>query len=558
MFAQLRPVGAAVALAALLTAAQPQDLCQAVAETVSKPGDVGMSLAVLGDLDGDGTTECIAGLSDDPGGLWLLSITAPDGALGQQSKELPAEDVLPPGMSLSAEDRFGASAAYLGNDVLAIGAPGEDGDAGALYLFQILDPVPATFTVALLARIAGGEGGFTGVLAAGDGFGSAVAAVDDLDGDGFEDLVVGAPGCDDGGTGRGSVWVLFLDGAGTVIGQQKISATQGGSVPVEGSFGAAVCKLGTLLDPGATADDDVPDVAVGSPAYPGGGAVWNLTLHGDGTVKVEQRIGASAGGFGGALEPNAEFGASLCAMPPAPLNPSCEVMLFVGTPGAWDWALREGAVWALCLQSDGTVAAEFRLSSGQGGFAGFLKEDDRFGTACAPLMDLNGDGMCELLVGAPGTEAGATEGAVWVVFLGDPPKARIVPYGCGANFAILDVSPGDEAWLGQTVTFTLDVVPGAQLVSIASLLYVSSAPSPEAPCGTPGSYGELLVDISPGTGYSRLDGPWTGSPVLMPEVIPNDPVLIGRSIFVQGSIITPNGAALSNGLRLVLAPVPPE
>ena len=61
-------------------------------------------------------------------------------------------------------------------------------------------------------KISDTEGGFTGVLDDDGFFGTSVASLGDLDGDGVGDLAVGAPGDDDGGTGRGAVWVLFLDG----------------------------------------------------------------------------------------------------------------------------------------------------------------------------------------------------------------------------------------------------------------------------------------------------------------------------------------------------------
>jgi len=59
-------------------------------------------------------------------------------------------------------------------------------------------------------KISDTQGGFTGVLSNGDRFGSAVCSLGDLDGDGVEDLAVGAPGDDGGGSDRGAVWILFL------------------------------------------------------------------------------------------------------------------------------------------------------------------------------------------------------------------------------------------------------------------------------------------------------------------------------------------------------------
>ena len=76
-------------------------------------------------------------------------------------------------------------------------------------------PVPATAQpgwVLSHQKISSTEGGFTGILDDWDWFGISAAALGDLDGDGVGDLAVGAPGDDDGGSGRGAVWVLFLDG----------------------------------------------------------------------------------------------------------------------------------------------------------------------------------------------------------------------------------------------------------------------------------------------------------------------------------------------------------
>src|SRR5262245_38742643 len=66
-------------------------------------------------------------------------------------------------------------------------------------------------------------GGFTGVLDDADEFGNAVGHVGDLNGDGKQDVVVGARFDDDGGPSRGAVWVLFLETDGTVLSSVKIS-----------------------------------------------------------------------------------------------------------------------------------------------------------------------------------------------------------------------------------------------------------------------------------------------------------------------------------------------
>ena len=55
-------------------------------------------------------------------------------------------------------------------------------------------------TVKSHQKISNTEGGFTGILDDGDWFGSSVASLGDLDGDGVGDLAVGAYHDEDGGT----------------------------------------------------------------------------------------------------------------------------------------------------------------------------------------------------------------------------------------------------------------------------------------------------------------------------------------------------------------------
>ena len=76
-------------------------------------------------------------------------------------------------------------------------------------------------------KISDTQGGFAGGLDDGDSFGT-VTSLGDLDGDGVGDLAVGAHQDDDGGLGRGAVWILFLNSDGTVKSHQKISDTEGG------------------------------------------------------------------------------------------------------------------------------------------------------------------------------------------------------------------------------------------------------------------------------------------------------------------------------------------
>jgi hypothetical protein len=108
--------------------------------------------------------------------------------------------------------------------------------------------------------------------------------VGDLNRDGISDLAVGAVQDDDGGLDRGAVWILFLNGDGTVRSHQKISATEGGfggTLAEDDLFGASVAPVGDHDGDGFT------DLAVGAHGDDDGGlsrgAAWVLFLEGAAT-----------------------------------------------------------------------------------------------------------------------------------------------------------------------------------------------------------------------------------------------------------------------------------
>ncbi|MEZ6144006.1 MAG: integrin alpha [Planctomycetaceae bacterium] len=65
-------------------------------------------------------------------------------------------------------------------------------------------------------KISDTQGSFTALLNDTDHFGASVVSLGDLDGDGVTDIAVGARLDDDGGSDRGSVYVLFMNTNGGV------------------------------------------------------------------------------------------------------------------------------------------------------------------------------------------------------------------------------------------------------------------------------------------------------------------------------------------------------
>ena len=265
-------------------------------------------------------------------------------------------------------------------------------------------------------KISSTVGGFVGPLDDTDQFGISVAGIGDLDGDGIEDLAVGAWGDDDGGPSRGAVWILFLDTDGTIKSEQKISQNSGGfggTLGDTGNFGGSIAALGDLDGDGITElavsahNDDTNGT--------NRGAVWILFLDSDGSVKDEQRIDDTTGGFGGTLDDDDFFGFGLSAIGDLDGNGTTE--LAVGAFGDDDGTADAGAVWVLFLLPDGTVHHEQKISETAGNL-GVDLDADRFGIRTAGLGDLDGDGIPDLAVGADLDDDGGTDrGAVYVLLL---------------------------------------------------------------------------------------------------------------------------------------------
>ncbi len=387
-------------------------------------GRFGSGLAALGDLDGDGLTELAVGIpgfngrSEDQGAVDVLFLEG-DGGFELHPRIRSGES----GFSgdLDRFDSFGQAVATLGDldgdsvPDLAVGTPDDDdGKSGAGAVWIVF--LQATGVVKANQKISGLVGGFTGNLDTKDAFGSSVALVGDLDGDGFVELAVGAPADDDGGGGRGAVWLLSLNPDGSGRQTRKISSLEGGfSGPLGNAdhFGAGLAALGDLDL------DGIPDLAVGAPIDEDGGfasgAVWILFLNADGTVKSQQKISATQGGLSARLHGRDQLGASVGVI--GDLNADGIPDLAVGAPGT-DGKLERGALWIIFLQRDGTALSSVTIKNESPGLIDELEPLGRFGSAVSGVGDIDSNGVLDVAVGA--VEAGSggqNSGGVWFLFL---------------------------------------------------------------------------------------------------------------------------------------------
>jgi len=248
----------------------------------------------------------------------------------------------------------------------------------------------------------------------GDNFGTSIANLGDLDGDGVQDIVVGAPLDDDGGGFNGAVWILFLNESGGVKSEYKINESRFGNGDELGSdfFGISVANIGDLDG------DGVQDIAVGENDNDDGGdrngAVWILFLNTSGGVKSEYKINESRFGNGNELNGSA-FGGSVASI--GDLDGDGVQDIAVGEELNDEGGNNNGALWILFLNTSGGVKSEYKINESRFGNGNELS-GDFFGTSVANLGDLNGDGVQDIVVGAlSNSDGGASNGAVWILFL---------------------------------------------------------------------------------------------------------------------------------------------
>jgi hypothetical protein len=325
------------------------------------------------------------------------------------------------------------------------GVAGIDSDTGALWVHFM----SANGTPLRNSKISMTEGGLVADLDTRDQFGRGLAAIGDFDGDGVPDIAVGACRDDDGGVNRGAIYLLFLNRAGGVKGQSKISDTQGnfqGVLEDLDEFGRSVANLGDLDGNG------VIDLAVGAIGDNDGGvdqkgAVWILFMNSDGTVLREQKISDTEGDFTGILGGGDLFGFALAAL--GDVDQDGLPDLAVGCPKDDDGGVKKGATWILFLRANGRVKGHLKISDKADVYG--LNPGDEFGSALAGLGDLDGDGVPDLAVGAILDDgAGHDQGAVWINFLNTngSVKSKLKLNALSGNF---HGGIADDDWFGSAL-----------------------------------------------------------------------------------------------------------
>ena len=180
----------------------------------------GRSVADIGDLDGDGVSDIAVGAHGDigngigdSGAVHIMFMNSN----GTPKSTVEINDSTANGPVLSNWDQFGRSVANIGDldgdgvSDIAVGAWGDDdggGQSGALHIMFMNTDGSVDSTVEINSSTANGP-----VLSNTHNFGGSVTNIGDLDGDGVNDIAVGALGDDDDGLNRGALHIMFMVGS---------------------------------------------------------------------------------------------------------------------------------------------------------------------------------------------------------------------------------------------------------------------------------------------------------------------------------------------------------
>lgn len=428
----------------------------------SMGGQVGDHVQGLGDIDGDGTTEFLIANLRGHGPSTTYEVIVPadtaspetpsedSGLMDSGVVDTGAEDIDPPSdppevelVVVEGEPNAGALHLFAGpissggmdidlsTNVFrgtvtnhGVGAAtilgDQDGDGNPELVFGLsADSMRGTGAGTVLVIAGpwsgelsdGSEGQRLGAAGPEDAAGTAVLAPGDLNGDGFDDLVISAPFAESARPGLGSedVEVLVDAGAvyvlnGPIIRDWFLDDADGIHVGEQANSHAGT----TLASGGDLNGDGLPDMIVGAPDLdldsPDVGAVY--VVHGPATYSGS--LSAAHSRLLG-VEGAGRAGISIAGAGDTDGDGMREIL--IGADRAHGGA---GVVYLVAGDTDGTMHLNDSMTQFVGANTG-----DWLGRSVAGGSDVNGDGLDDILIGAPGDDtAGDNAGAVFL-FLGE-------------------------------------------------------------------------------------------------------------------------------------------
>jgi hypothetical protein len=397
-------------------------------------GFAGFDVSIAGDVDGDGLADVLVGAHrDDTGGIQAGSVALFLGADLTSDASLDLDEAHVHFLGDVADDYAGYSASSAGDvdgdglaDIL-IGAPQEDtagASAGMVYLFygsSLLEPGEVLLSEADV--IFGGE-------ASQDWAGVSVASAGDVDGDGLDDLLIGAFAHDTGGTDAGITYLVLAASLGS---SSQISLADADTrfvgVNDHDYTGSTVASAGDVDG------DGLGDFAIGASSNDDGGSnagVVYLFLGGSLDTSTSHDVTDADYRFVG----EAAYDQAGRSVGHADVDGDGLDDLLIGAPGS-DEAANDAGKNYIILGSSLGASSVVDLGDADHALVGEI-ESDSSGMSIAGGGDVDGDGLEEVLIGAPYSQYPSSVGQVYLV--------------TGASLAgttSLDLADADTLFVGE-------------------------------------------------------------------------------------------------------------
>jgi hypothetical protein len=294
---------------------------------------------------------------------------------------------------VAAGDQAGNSVSFAGDvdgdglDEILVGAWENDDAAATAGAAYLLPGDAVSGALGVDGYIFVGESGS-------DYAGQGVSKAGDFDGDGLADVAIGASRDDDGGRDAGAAYVIF----GATAASMSLSLSD-----VKLTGGAASDYLGWAIGGGEDVDDDgYDDLLVGAGGYRSAGGVFLVRGPGAATVDVIRSADAIFSGVAGDT-----LGAAIAL--PGDIDGDGLGDIVLGSETGRSGGTAYGAAYVFLGGFSGT----YDTSEASGALIGSAS-GDYAGDAVSAAGDWDGDGFMDLVVGAE--RAGTTDaGAAYVV-----------------------------------------------------------------------------------------------------------------------------------------------